>query len=172
VPIVACVVHERPDAEEGFTVLELLVVVIVIGLLAAIAIPGYLNQRQRAHDLTLRADMHNLSLEMSAHWSETLVYPVPRQLAQAGVPFSTSPKVRLTVVWAAGDDFCMVGTSSASGPDQSGIGAYVGVTTRMFARTASTRPQEVTASRPGCLASRPVSATNGYFASDGYHDAF
>jgi type IV pilus assembly protein PilA len=41
------------EKEQGFTLIELLVVIIIIGILAAIAIPVFLNQRQKG----FRADM-------------------------------------------------------------------------------------------------------------------
>lgn len=51
--------HCKKNREDGFTLIEILVVILIIGILAAIAIPVFLNQRKTANDGTVTSDMRN-----------------------------------------------------------------------------------------------------------------
>jgi type IV pilus assembly protein PilA len=51
--------RRRGDDEEGFTLIELMVVVLIIAILIAIAIPTFLGARSRAQDRAAQSDLRN-----------------------------------------------------------------------------------------------------------------
>jgi type IV pilus assembly protein PilA len=51
--------NARVAEESGLTLIELLVVMIIIAVLAGIAIPAFLQQRERGWDIAVRADLRN-----------------------------------------------------------------------------------------------------------------
>jgi len=54
--------HTRVRREAGFTLIEVLAVMLIIGVLAAIAIPNFNSAREQAYISTMKGDLHSLRL--------------------------------------------------------------------------------------------------------------
>jgi type IV pilus assembly protein PilA len=56
--------RERAGSESGFTLIELLVVMLILGILAAIAIPAFFNQRDKANDSAKKTEVRTMQTAM------------------------------------------------------------------------------------------------------------
>ena len=80
---------DRRAADAGFSIVEVLVVMIVVGLISAIAIPAFLNQRRAAFDQTVAADLGRYSTAAERLYDAVFAYPVTTvgfDLRNRGVP--------------------------------------------------------------------------------------
>jgi type IV pilus assembly protein PilA len=61
-------------SRNGFTLIELMVVVVIIGLLASIAIPKFSNTKEKAHIASMKSDLHNLATAEEAFFYDSAKY--------------------------------------------------------------------------------------------------
>ncbi|GAB4246870.1 MAG: hypothetical protein Kow00129_07340 [Thermoleophilia bacterium] len=65
---------KRMKGESGFTLIELLVVIIIIAILAAIAIPTFLGQRQKAQDSAAKSLVRNAMTAMESQYVDSRTF--------------------------------------------------------------------------------------------------
>ena len=75
--------------EKGFTLIELMIVVAIVGILTAIAYPSYQEYVLRSNRADAQADMLELTQWLERRYTVNGVYPDP---AVVPLPFATSPR--------------------------------------------------------------------------------
>ena len=75
----------RRRGESGFSMVELLIVIVIIGILAAIAIPTYLNQRDKAKDAAVMDGVYNIEIGVASYAiANEDVFPPVTEVTRAG----------------------------------------------------------------------------------------
>ena len=65
----------KRKSNKGFTLIELMIVIAIIGILAAIAIPQFAQYRRKAFNAAAESDLRNFKTAMEATYADNQAYP-------------------------------------------------------------------------------------------------
>ncbi len=106
--------------QRGFTLVELLIVVVIIGILASVAIPKFSTTREKAFLSSLKSDLKNLATQQEMYHNSTFSYGASLAL----VGGSVSDGVTITINEATGSGWAA--TASHAGLPAEHCGMYQG----------------------------------------------
>jgi type IV pilus assembly protein PilA len=103
--------RERSGSESGFTLVELLVVMLILGILAAIAIPSFFNQRDKARDADAKATAKTAQTAIETYATENNGAYTGATVDDLRRIEETLPTTGLAVTVPAPDEYTVTATS-------------------------------------------------------------
>lgn len=105
--------NHHPQAQQGFTLIELMIVVAIVGILAAIAIPAYQDYTARAQMSEGLSLMDGAKTTVTEYWSNNGVFPTSN--TAAGLPTNTTITGKYVAQVEVGTGGLITATMKASG---------------------------------------------------------
>jgi type IV pilus assembly protein PilA len=100
------------DREAGFTLIELLVVMLILGILAAIALPAFFNQRDKAGDAKAKEYAHSAQVAMETYFTDNSTYTEDEAALKTIEPTLNSADFLITAADADSYTFYSVGSAA------------------------------------------------------------
>ncbi len=151
--------HIARDEEEGFTLIELMVVVLIIAILLAIAIPTFLGARERANDRAAQSSLRNALTAAKTLYTDSQDYSV----ATDGALDDVEPSLSYLPAGTASTSFKSVSVDGGTSPSSTWSAAAKSKSGKCFAikDVASTTGGGTFYGKPATCSGAAASAVTG-----------